>query len=60
MNKKVKIDQLFDGHLEKSISTMTYSERMDYLIMLMDLRYISYNAMVIKNENSKLDIKQSK
>ena len=52
-NEKKKIDPLFDGHLEKSILQMTPTERMDYLLMLIDLRVLANSAKVIKNEKTK-------
>lgn len=51
-NKIEKIDPLFDGHLEKTILQMTPTERMDYLLMLIDLRILANNAKVIKNVKS--------
>ncbi len=44
------IDPLFDGHLEKNILQMTPSERMDYLLMLIDLRVLANSAKKLKKE----------
>lgn len=52
MNKKENkiIDPMFDGHLEKSILQMSPTERMDYLLMLIDLRVLANSAENIKKE----------
>jgi hypothetical protein len=47
-----QIDPIFDGHLEKSILQMTPTERMDSLLMLIDLRVLANSAKVIKNEKT--------
>ncbi len=44
------IDPLFDGHLEKNILQMTPSERMDYLLMLIDLRMLANSAKIVNKE----------
>lgn len=58
MSKEINkiVDPLFDGHLEKNILQMTPSERMDYLLMLIDLRVLANSAkklrkVKIKKEN---------
>jgi hypothetical protein len=52
LNKEVnkKIDPMFDGHLEKNILQMTPTERMDYLLMLIDLRVLANSAKKLKKE----------
>jgi hypothetical protein len=51
-NGNKTIDPLFDGHLEKNILQMTPSERMDYLLMFIDLRVLA-NIAKENKENIK-------
>ncbi|NOS86654.1 MAG: hypothetical protein HOP31_16080 [Ignavibacteria bacterium] len=54
MSKEVKqSDPLFDGHLEKDILQMTPTERMDYLLMLIDLRVLANSAKIVYKEKIK-------
>jgi len=39
--------------LKRVYSKMTPTERMDYLLMLIDLRVLANSAKVIKNEKTK-------
>jgi len=51
MSKEIKqTDPLFDGHLEKNILQMTPTERMDYLLMLIDLRELAKSAKIVNKE----------
>lgn len=47
------IDPMFDGHLEKNILQMTPTERMDYLLMLIDLRVLANSAKIVNKEKIK-------
>ena len=49
------IDPMFDGHPEKPILEMTPSERMDYLLMLIEFRNIAKSAIIVKKENFKYE-----
>ncbi|MEO8513990.1 MAG: hypothetical protein ABI543_10550 [Ignavibacteria bacterium] len=49
-SKVIYIDPMFDGHPEKSILDMTPSERMDYLLMLIEFRKIAKSAIIVKKE----------
>ncbi|HMQ80716.1 MAG TPA: hypothetical protein PKE39_11580 [Ignavibacteria bacterium] len=54
MSKNVeKTDPMFDGHLEKNILQMTPTERMDYLLMLIDLRVLANSAKIVNKEKIK-------
>lgn len=54
MSKEVKkTDPMFDGHLEKNILQMTPTERMDYLLMLIDLRVLANSAKIVNKEKIK-------
>lgn len=51
MSKEVKkTDPMFDGHLEKNILQMSPTERMDYLLMLIDLRVLANSAKIVNKE----------
>ncbi|HWA06334.1 MAG TPA: hypothetical protein VG961_07280 [Ignavibacteria bacterium] len=54
MSKEVKkTDPMFDGHLEKNILQMSPTERMDYLLMLIDLRVLANSAKIVNKEKIK-------
>lgn len=44
---------MFDGHLEKNILQMSPTERMDYLLMLIDLRVLANSAKIVNKEKIK-------
>ena len=48
-----KTDPMFDGHLEKNILQMSPTERMDYLLMLIDLRVLANSAKIVNKEKIK-------
>jgi hypothetical protein len=49
----------FDGHLEKSVSGMTPSEKLDYLWMAMEFNYfVKTEVKIIKSKNKSRRLKK--
>lgn len=51
-NVKNKIDPLFDGHIEKPLSRMTPREKLHYLWLQTEFRYIIKNRKIISKKDT--------
>jgi hypothetical protein len=47
-----KIDSLFDGHLERPVSKMTTKEKLHYIWLQMEFKYLIRNRKIIKKADS--------
>ena len=48
---KNKVDPMFDGHPEKPLSKMSPREKIHYLWLQMEFKYLMKNRQIIKKPN---------
>ncbi|HEX2787032.1 MAG TPA: hypothetical protein VHP32_03940 [Ignavibacteria bacterium] len=53
MEKKKKIDPLFDGHQEINISELNIEEKFEYILLHIELIYNLRQGKLIENKNLK-------